>query len=272
MLTIGIIGIGYVGGAIQALLEKHKHLYSAIKVYDKHKQINTFIDILNTDLVFICLPTPYDESFKNFNMSEIDNVINNLNNFNYKGLIIIKSTILPTYCAIKNDIFPNLKLIHNPEFLSAKTAVEDFEKQTHIVIGYTDYSKDSINIIKNFYEELFSNRINEITISITNCKVSGLMKLACNSFYATKIQFFTELYLLCEKMNLSFDEVKELMMKNNWINSHHTNIPGHDKTISFGGACFPKDISALNEFMISNNIPNKVISATIKERNEMRKD
>ena len=62
------------------------------------------------------------------------------------------------------------------------------------------------------------------------------------------------------------------MLKNNWINSHHTNIPGHDKTISFGGACFPKDISALNEFMISNNIPNKVIAATIKERNEIRKD
>ena len=134
MLSIGIIGIGYVGGAIQTLLEKNKHLYSSIVVHDKYKQINTFIDILNTDILFICLPTPYDESFKNFNMSEIDNVINNLNNFNYKGLIIIKSTILPTYCTTKNDIFTNLKLFHNPEFLSAKTAVEDFEKQTHIVL------------------------------------------------------------------------------------------------------------------------------------------
>ena len=37
-------------------------------------------------------------------------------------------------------------------------------------------------------------------------------------------------------------------------------------------ACFPKEISALNEFMISNNIPHKVIEATIKERNEMRDD
>ena len=272
MLNIGIIGIGYVGNAIKTLLEKNKHLYSTINVHDKYKQINTFKDILNTDIVFICLPTPYDESFKNYNMIEIDNVINNLNNFDYKGLIIIKSTILPTYCTSKNNIFTNLKLFHNPEFLSAKTAVEDFENQTHIVIGYTDYSKDKIHIIKNFYEELFSNRINEITISITNCKVSGLMKLACNSFYATKIQFFTELYLLCEKMNLSFDEVKELMLKNNWINSQHTKIPGHDKNISFGGACFPKDINALNEYMISNNTPNKVIGATIEERKEMRND
>ena len=272
MLNIGIIGIGYVGGAIQTLLEKNKHLYSSIIVHDKYKQINTFKDILNTDIIFICLPTPYDESLKNFNMCEIDSVINNLNNFHYKGLIIIKSTILPTYCTITNDIFTNLKLVHNPEFLSAKTAVADFENQTHIVIGYTDYSKESINIIKNFYEELFSNRINEIMISITDCKVSGLMKLACNSFYATKIQFFTELYLLCEKMNISFHELKELMLKNNWINPQHTNIPGHDHSISFGGACFPKDISALNEYMISNNIPHKVIEATIKERNEMRDD
>jgi prephenate dehydrogenase len=55
MLNIGIVGIGYVGGAIQTLLEKNKHLYSAINVHDKYKQINTFMDILNTDILFICL-------------------------------------------------------------------------------------------------------------------------------------------------------------------------------------------------------------------------
>ena len=53
MLNIGIIGIGYVGGAIYALLEKNKHLYSEIIVHDKYKQINTFKDILNTDILFI---------------------------------------------------------------------------------------------------------------------------------------------------------------------------------------------------------------------------
>ena len=29
----------------------------------------------------------------------------------------------------------NLKLCHNPEFLTARTAYEDFHNQTHIVLG-----------------------------------------------------------------------------------------------------------------------------------------
>ena len=62
------------------------------------------------------------------------------------------------------------------------------------------------------------------------------------------------------------------MLKNNWINPMHTNVPGQDGNISYGGMCFPKDTNALNSFMEKNNIPNKVLDATINERNQMRKD
>ena len=50
----------------------------------------------------------------------------------------------------------------------------------------------------------------------------------------------------------------------------HTNVPGHDGKISYGGLCFPKDTNALNQYMIKSNTPNKVLEATIKERNKMR--
>lgn len=271
MLNIGIIGLGFVGNAIQTLLLKKQHLFS-LSVHDKYKQLNLFTDILESDILFICLPTPYDNSLKSFNTNELDNVIADLNLSNYNGLVLIKSTVLPTYCSEINDLYPNLKIMHNPEFLSAKTAVEDFENQHHIVLGYTPYSKSSIEIAKQFYETLFADKINTITFSVTDNKNAGLMKLACNSFYATKIQFFTELYLLCEKMNISYNDVKDLMLKNNWINPQHTSVPGHDNALSFGGACFPKDISALDEFMQSFDIPHNVIHAVISERNMMRND
>ena len=107
-------------------------------------------------------------------------------------------------------------------------------------------------------------------MSIVTSDESALIKIGCNSFYATKIQYFTEIYLLCKKLNISYDTVKDTMLKNNWINPMHTTIPGHDKMISFGGACLPKDISSLNQLLIKYNIENQVINSVITERNEMR--
>ena len=98
------------------------------------------------------------------------------------------------------------------------------------------------------------------------------MKLYINCFYSVKIQFFTELYSLCEKNGSDFSTIKNLMLKNNWINPMHTNIPGPDGEISYGGLCFPKDTNALNKYMLREGTPNKVLEATISERNIMRKD
>ena len=93
-----------------------------------------------------------------------------------------------------------------------------------------------------------------------------------NCFYATKVQFFTELYLLCKNNGCDFNTVKEMMLKNKWINPMHTSVPGPDFKISFGGLCFPKDVQALNKYMEKTNTPRKVIDACIKERDELRDD
>jgi len=98
------------------------------------------------------------------------------------------------------------------------------------------------------------------------------MKLFVNCFYATKVQFFTEMYLLCENMNISYDNVISLMLKNGWINPMHTNIPGPDGQISYGGLCFPKDTLALLSFMKLQNTPCEILNATVQERTKMRSD
>jgi UDPglucose 6-dehydrogenase len=262
-MKIGICGIGFVGNAIFHFFDKLEY---NIELYDKYKNIGKFENILKTDIIYLCLPTLYDTKLKTYNMSEIDETIKLLNDNKYKGIILIKSTVIPTYCSIKNQIYPELILISNPEFLSAKTAINDFENQQHIIIGYTEYSKSKVGIIKDFYKNIFP----KAHISITTTETANLTKLACNSFYSIKIQYFTELYLLCDKLNVSYNEVKELMLNNDWINPMHTDVPGPDGNISFGGLCFPKDINALNQFMISNNIPNKVVNGTIEEQMTMR--
>ena len=55
-------------------------------------------------------------------------------------------------------------------------------------------------------------------------------------------------------------------------NKMHTNIPGPDGQISYGGLCFPKDTQALLSYMNTKKSPNKVLNAVISERNEMRND
>jgi UDP-glucose 6-dehydrogenase len=87
-------------------------------------------------------------------------------------------------------------------------------------------------LLKEFYKHYFSNA--EITETTeTTSTESESIKIFCNSFYSVKVQFFTEIYLLCKKLNMDCNKIKDLMIKNGWINNMHTNIPGPDRQISF---------------------------------------
>jgi UDP-glucose 6-dehydrogenase len=71
---------------------------------------------------------------------------------------------------------------------------------------------------------------------------------------------------------VDFNDVRDLMLSNEWIHPMHTSVPGPDGQISFGGACLPKDISALTEYMNYLGIDNAVMDSVIREREKMRKD
>ena len=55
------------------------------------------------------------------------------------------------------------------------------------------------------------------------------------------------------------------MIKNGWINNMHTQVPGPDGQLGFGGACFPKDTRALNSYMAKNNSPHDILNSVINE-------
>jgi UDP-glucose 6-dehydrogenase len=270
-MRIGICGLGIVGNAIDKYLNNFMDLnltnFSLI-IYDKYKNLGDLKSLFAADMIFICLPTLYEEELKSYDMSAIDDILLDLSFFNYKGIIVIKSTILPSYLSTMNKIYPDLRMCHNPEFLSASTAVDDFAKQNHIVLGFTALVGNWRDTIRDFYETLFPFA----KISVTTSECSALMKLACNSFYATKVQYFTELFLLCEKMHIPYTEVKTLMLKNDWINPMHTQVPGSDGQVSFGGSCLPKDLAALNAFVSELESPHKVLQSVIDERKLMRVD
>ena len=123
-------------------------------------------------------------------------------------------------------------------------------------------------MLVEFYKKYYP----EAEISICTSTESESMKSFVNCFYSVKIQFFNEIYLLCLKTGCNYNTVKELMLKNGWINPMHTNVPGTDGLLSYGGYCFPKDTNALLEFMKKIDSPHEVLEATISERNKMRTD
>ena len=265
MSVIGIIGIGFVGGAI---LQSFKEKGITTAVYDKFKKIGSIDTILKTDMVFLCLPTPYDKTLKCYNIEPLHETCKFLQENTYNGLVIIKSTVEPLISQALADKY-GLSIIHNPEFLTASTAYFDFHNQKHCVIGKTsNIGNEQVKTIIDFYKYHYPS----VEVSICSSDESESMKLFCNCFYSVKIQFFNELFLLCKRQNIDFDNVKNLMLKNGWINPMHTQVPGTDGKLSYGGFCFPKDTSALLSLMKSYQTPHEVISACVVERNSMRSD
>jgi len=295
--SIGIIGVGVLG---KAILESFINIKTInIRCYDKYKtdtdnyHTNFYVldikQLYNCDIIFLCLPTEYDADKKEYNKTEIMNVLYEFSQLNYKGILLLKSTVEPKTTYNLSLLYPQLNIIHNPEFLTARTATHDFINQKHIVLGIHDLEphvhktafendfmetsvsdgshSSKITYIKTFFETYFKGA----TISICSSDESESMKLFCNSFYATKIQYFKEVKLLCDKMNIEYNNVVNLMLNNGWINPMHTTIPGPDGQLSFGGKCLPKDINALGALCNSLNIPNEVIQSVIRENNVMRK-
>ncbi len=268
MYRVSIIGLGFVGGAMfKSFTEKGANVYG----YDKYKNggMGNIEQCLNSELCFLALPTLYSDKTEEYNKSSLNEVCEFLNTNKYTGIIVIKSTVEPTVTEALSSKFTNLKFIHNPEFLTARTAYHDFHNQPRIILGLANnVDDDDYNVVYKFYNEYYPNA--EIIKCTSN--ESESMKIFVNTFYATKIQIFNEFYLMCKKLNVDFNNVKKLMLGNKWINPRHTNVPGPDGKLSYGGACFPKDTSALLAMMRREDVPCSVLNGVVKERDTMRDD
>lgn len=283
--TVGVIGLGFVGSAILRSFTEKK--ISALG-YDKYNGKSTceFKELIaRSQIVFLCLPTPFVARTKQYDLEPIKSVCTELNNAHYSGIVVLKSTVEIGTTQQLSEEFKTLYLTHNPEFLSAKTAYIDFHTQTHIVLGYSSRTLDKINTLAQFYHQYYP----DADISICKSDESEAMKLFVNNFYAMKVQIFNEFYLLCEHKHCNFSRIRDLMLKNKWINPMHTRVGRENidakllegkteeeknkiihSNLSYGGYCFPKDTNALLELMKRENTPHAVLEATINERNIMR--
>ena len=252
-MQIGIIGYGIVGKAIAAFYQDK----ISISIYDKFMpEYSSYDELLKSDIIFVSVPTPNVDG--GIDISAIEEVIEILHLCRYTGCILIKSTLIPGILSSFITKYNTLTFCYNPEFLSAKTNIEDYANQKHIILGIEN--KYWADYLHAHYTSMFP------TATISICKIieAESVKIFCNVFYAVKIQTFTEFYLACRYNGADFNVVRDLMLKNSWINPMHTNVPNNGQ-ISFSGACFPKDIASLNTYLLENNLCNDVISAAMTE-------
>ena len=260
--SVGIVGVGFVGSAVKRSFEE-KGL--SVKAYDKYKESDSFEEVSQCEVVFLNLPTPMIFNGA-YDKNAIYETLEKLENSDFCGVAVVKSTVEPGTVQNMNEKY-SFFVIHNPEFLTERTAYEDFHNQSHIVLGIDNQCDQTLKVL-----ELFRELYPKAEISLCSSKESEAMKLFCNNFYAMKVMIFNEFYDLCEKQNMKYDNVVSLMLKNGWINPMHTMVPGPDGNLGYGGNCFVKDTEALKEHMIRKGAMHEMVKACTMERAELRDD
>lgn len=260
-ISIGVIGNGFVGSAIvKGFLQ-----YNDVKVYDANesKASHSLIDTIKQDIVFVCLPTPMFKDTLECDISYITNFFNTIITLSYNPdtIFVIKSTVPIGTTENLCQKFNPIKIIHSPEFLTARTALIDFITPSRNVIG--GKSENGTDLVKELYEYRFPG----VKCFLMSSHESEFIKYFTNTFFATKVSFFNEMFLLVEKLGLNWNTILEGVMSDGRIGISHYQVPGHDGDFGFGGTCFPKDINAFIKTFEKNEI-NPIVLKSVWKRNE----
>ena len=203
------------------------------------------------NIIFICVPTPFNFSTKKSNFNIVEKVLGNISG---NKIVVIKSTIWPGMTELFQKKFPGLRILFNPEFLSRTSAKKDFEKPDRQLMGYTSTSKTTASkILKLLPKGKYAK--------ILKSSEAELIKYAHNVYGSLRIIYANHLYEVCKKFNLNYDEVKNGFAASDFIG------PGvlrymtifHNGKRGYGGPCFPKDVNSYLEFCSKNRIQAEII-------------
>ncbi len=256
-LKIGIIGLGMVGGALKKYLNKAG--YGAF-FYDKGKNEGSVEEVNKSDVIFICVPTPFNKE-KGFDLSYVEDVCNNILG---NKIIVIKSTILPGTTEKFQQKYPQHKFLFNPEFLTELTADQDMEYPDRQIIGYTKESYDVAGHVLQILPLAPFEKIMPAT-------EAEMVKYFGNTWFSTKVIFANQIYDLCKKLNVNYDEVMEAASADKRIGKTHLEV-FHKGYRGYGGRCLPKDIEALIQFADEKGIDLKLHKVVEEVNNKLMRD
>jgi UDPglucose 6-dehydrogenase len=261
-MKIGVIGNGFVGNAVAQYFKTR--LPTVVWDKDETRCTGTFQEVMESDFVFLCLPSPTFEDGSQ-DLTALYETVDVINLTTPKSILILKSTVLPGTTQSLAEKYPNLNFVFNPEFLTARTAVQDFANPSDIVLGGHDECLQDVS-------KLYSTYFPQTPILLYDFTTAEMIKYARNTFYAVKVAYFNEIYMICQTLGIDYKQVREGVLASGWVNPMHTLVPGPDGKLGFGGACLPKDSKALVRFGKSKALDMFVLSAALDTSKKLRKD
>ena len=240
---IGIIGVGMVGNALKNFFEQ-KRIKSFL--YDKGKNLGSVSEANQGDVIFICVPTPFDKE-KGFDLSFVEEACNNILG---SKILVIKSTVLPGTTEKLQKKYPQHKFLFNPEFLTEATANQDMSHPDRQIIGYT---KKSYTIAKDILQILPLAPFERIMPA----SEAEMVKYFGNTWFSIKVIFANQIYDLCQKLGIDYNKVMEAGAADKRIGRTHLEII-HKGYRGYGGKCLLKDIKALIQLADNNDVDLKL--------------
>ena len=200
---------------------------------------NKVEDLSDADVHFICVGTPQVKNGNAADLTYVNSALESIaKHVKPGGLVVGKSTV-PVGTATKLrkrllELNPKADLAWNPEFLREGFAVEDTLRPNRLVIGVVTDSAEKI------LKEVYAVNLKENTPWVrADLPTAELVKVAANSFLATKISFINAMAEVCEASGGDVTVLAKAIGYDPRIGSRFLQAG-----IGFGGGCLPKDIRA----------------------------
>lgn len=280
MTTIGIVGYGFVGKAVAQLREVYD-----VNIYDPYIEEHSGVEAQDaaylSDFVFVCVPTPPADEGSHLDMEIVEGCAQTWSWYNLRGkqggpnddsVLVIKSTVnagtVERFC----EHYDTDRIVHNPEFLTQRTAMEDFRKPVEVIVGGS--IQPAMSVITMF-QGYYPMGDDEPKYFLLPPMMAELIKMARNSFYAMKVSYFNEIYELCQALDISYNDFRRVFTlegEHPWVAKQHTQVPGPDGKLGFGGACLPKDSQGLVELADHLGVEMTTLAAAVESNKRRRKD
>ena len=198
-----------------------------------------FSELADCDVHFICVGTPQKKDSLAADLTYVDASVAAVAPHAKAGSLIVGKSTVPVGTANRlatmlQELNPSVELAWNPEFLREGFAVEDTLHPNRLVVGVT--SERAEEILKEVYAPLLANQVPWIKADLPTAE---LVKVAANSFLATKISFINAMAEICEAAGGDVTVLAQAIGHDPRIGSRFLQAG-----IGFGGGCLPKDIRA----------------------------
>ena len=221
--------------------------------YDTKKQSDSWEKCSTADCFFVCVPTPYKKG--GYDLSCLEEAIAKIPD---GKIVVIRSTVNPGTTDCFQNKYPDKKFMFSPEFLTELSAEEDFKHPDMQILGI---SKESYELASKVMLILPPASVMRI-VSLIDAE---WIKKIRNSYYATKVVFFNQIYDIVKQTKGDYETIRSIVVEDPRIGNSHSFI-FHKNYRGYSGACLPKDTDALIDFA-EDKAPLKLLKL-VKQLNE----